>query len=327
MKILVTGGAGFIGSSLCEYLVNKNYKVIVVDNLKNGNLENLKKIKHKIKFIKKDISKKNCFEDKNFEGIHSVFHLAALADIVPSIKFPRKYFESNVIGTLNVLEFCRNNNVKKLIYAASSSCYGLPKNLPVKENDIIDTRYPYSSTKYIGEKLILDWAKIYKMHNVSLRFFNAYGPRSRTNNSYGAMFGVFLSQKINNKPLTVVGSGKQTRDFIFISDLINGIIKAWQKGGAGEIYNIASGKETSVNQIVKLLEHKIVKIPKRPGEPDRLLSNINKAKKKLGFKPKVDIKAGVKIMINNISNWKKTVLWTPKKIKIETKEWFRYLGK
>ena len=327
MKIVVTGGAGFIGSSLCEYLVKKKHEVIVVDNLSNGNIKNLAKIKKKISFIKKDILTPNCFNGKIFKNVHTVFHLAALADIVPSIQFPRKYFDSNVSGTLNVLEYCRKNNISKLIYAASSSCYGMPRRMPVKENALIDTKYPYSLTKFLGEELILSWAKIYGMNNISLRFFNAYGPRSRTNNNYGAMFGVFLSQKINNQPLTIVGSGKQTRDFIFISDLVDGIYKAWKRGKSGEVYNIASGKETSVKKVAYLLKHRFVNIPKRPGEPDKLMANINKAKKNLGFKPKISIDMGVKIMLKNIANWKKTPLWTPKKIKVATKDWFKFLGK
>ena len=327
MKILVTGGAGFIGSSLCEKLIKKKHKVVVVDNLINSNIKNLDKIKNKITFLKKDITKNNCFNDKIFNNIDVVFHLAALADIVPSIKHPSKYFDTNVGGTLNVLEFCRNNRVKKLIYAASSSCYGILNKVPINENDKIDNQYPYSLTKYLGEQLVLKWAKIYKMHNVSLRFFNAYGPRSRTNTNYGAMFGVFLSQKINNKPLTIVGDGKQTRDFIYITDLIEGIYNGLKKGKSGEVYNIASGKEVSILKIAKLLNHKFVFISKRPGEPDRLKADIRKAKNHLGFNPKISIKEGVKIMLQNINNWKKAPIWTTSKIKIETKDWFKYLSK
>ena len=168
------------------------------------------------------------------------FHLAGLADIVPSIKEPSKYFKANVEGTLNVINASKEKKIRKLVYAASASCYGLPKSFPTSEKDQIDTRYPYALTKYLGEKLVLDWSRVYKANNLSLRFFNVYGPKSRTSGAYGAVFGVFLAQKLYNKPLTVVGNGKQTRDFIHVYDLVSGLIKAAKKGKPGEIYNIGA---------------------------------------------------------------------------------------
>jgi len=325
MNVLITGGAGFIGSNLCDYLVSKNFKVVIIDNLETGSLKNLKKSKNKIKFIKVDITKKNQLKDKYFKNIDIVFHLAALADIVPSINNPEKYFNTNVKGTLNILQKCKNNGVRKLIYAASSSCYGIPKKIPIKENADINPEYPYALTKYLGECLVLHWSKVYKMHNISLRLFNAYGPRSRTNSNYGAMFGVFLSQKINNKPLTIVKNGKQTRDFLFISDLVKALYKASIFGKKGNIYNVSSGKEISVNKIAKLLNHPVIFIPKRPGEPPRLLGNINKVKKIFKWKPNVSIEKGVEIMVKNISQWKSAPIWTAMKIKKATKNWFKYL--
>ena len=325
MKILITGGAGFIGSNLCEYLISKNFHVTVLDNLETGNIDNLKQVKKKIKFYKADISKKQNLKDSFFKDIDVVYHLAALADIVPSINNPEKYFNTNVLGTLNVLEKCKKNRVKTFIYAASSSCYGIPKKLPIKENSLIKPEYPYALTKNLGENLVLHWSKVYGMNNISARLFNAYGPRSRTNNNYGAMFGVILSQKINNKPLTVVGDGNQTRDFLFISDLVHALYKIIYKGKKGEIYNISSGREVSVNKIVKLMNHPKVHIPKRPGEPERLKGDIQKAKKHLNWKPLVSIEKGVKIMLLNINSWKTAPVWTPKKIKKATKDWFKYL--
>lgn len=325
MKALVSGGAGFIGSALCEYLLNKNFKIIVFDNLSTGNINNLSNLKKKIIFIKVDISEKEKLQDRYFRGVDVVFHMAALADIIPSINNPENYYKSNVQGTLNLLEKARKNGVKKFIYAASSSCYGLPRKLPVSEKAIIDTQYPYALTKYLGEKLVLHWAKVYKMNNISLRFFNVYGPKSRTNTNYGAMFGVFLAQKLKNKPLTIIGNGKQTRDFLFISDLIEGIYKSWKFGKPGQIFNLASGKEISVMKIANLINHKVKFIPKRPGEPDRLRGDISKAIRELKWKPKINIEEGVKIMLNNIENWRKAPVWTPKLIKRETKSWFKFL--
>ncbi len=217
--------------------------------------------------------------NKYFDKIDWVFHLAGLADIVPSIDNPTQYFNSNVKGTLNILESSRRANIKKLIYAASASCYGIPDKYPTNENSKINPQYPYALTKLIGEQLIFHWFKVYNMPNISLRFFNAYGPKSRTTGAYGAVFGVFLAQKLAGKPLTIVGDGNQTRDFIHVYDLVDAIIKAAQKGKHGETYNVGNGKETSVNLIANIIGGIKVHVPKRPGEPDRSMADITKIKK------------------------------------------------
>ena len=222
-KCIVTGGAGFIGSNLTEKLVSLGHKVTVIDNLSTGRKSNLKTVINKINFINADISKFKNLKDQIFKNVDWVFHIAGVADIVPSIENPQKYFHSNVTGTLNLLEICRKNHIKKFIYAASASCYGIPKKFPTSERSEIQIEYPYALTKNLGEQLVMHWAKVYKMPNISLRFFNVYGPKSRTTGAYGAMFGVFLAQKLNNKPLTIVGDGNQTRDFIHVFDLVDAI--------------------------------------------------------------------------------------------------------
>ena len=327
MECIVTGGAGFIGSNLCQKLIELGHKVTVIDNLSTGIESNLKKIKEKINFKKLDISKIQDLDEVSFQDIDWVFHLAGIADIVPSIKNPNKYFLSNVLGTLNILEKSKIAKVKKFIYAASASCYGIPENFPTKETEKIKPEYPYALTKNIAEQLVMHWAKIYNMPNISLRFFNAYGPNSRTTGAYGAMFGVFLAQKLNNKPLTIVGNGKQTRDFIHVSDLVEAVIKIADSKKNNEIYNLASGKETSVNHIAKIIGGETINIPKRPGEPDRSLADISKIKKEIDWEPKIKIDDGVKMMLEIIDNWKEAPVWTPEKISEVTKPWFRYLKK
>jgi UDP-glucose 4-epimerase len=324
-KCLVTGGAGFIGSHLVDRLVKDKNKVIVIDNLVTGNMKNLSNVKKKIKFINLDVAKYSKRFENLFKNVDFVYHLAALADIVPSINNPKKYYETNVTGTMNVLHASKKNKVKKIIYAASSSCYGIPKKYPINENASINVKYPYALTKYLAEELVLHWGKVYKMKNISLRFFNTYGPRSRTSGAYGAVFGVFLAQKINNKPLTVVGSGNQTRDFLFVKDLIEAITIVTKKINRSSIFNIASGIETKVNQIAKIIGGTRVNIPKRPGEPMRLKADIKKIKKATGWYPKIKIEEGVKIMLQNINDWSDAPIWTKKKIKKETKNWFKYI--
>ena len=324
-KYIVTGGAGFIGSHVVEYLVKRKKKVIVLDNLSTGRLENLKDLIKDIKFIKCDLSKKGNW-NKEFSGKYYVIHLAALADIVPSIQDPKKYFESNVSSTLNLLEASKKGKILKFVYSASSSCYGIPKKYPTKENEKINAKYPYALTKKIGEDLVVHWSKLYKIPFISLRLFNVYGTRSRTSGTYGAMFGVFLAQKLSGKPFTIVGSGNQTRDFTFVSDVVDAFIKSCRSNIKNEIFNIGSGKTISINKITKLLKGKKVYIKKRPGEPDCTFADISKIRKKMGWKPKINIEKGIKILIKNIEYWKKAPVWTPKKINIATKLWFKYLS-
>ena len=327
MKSLVTGGAGFIGSNLVDLLVKKKHKVIVLDNFSTGRRSNLKEhTKKNVKVIKIDISK-NKNLDKYFYGVDYVFHLAGLADIVPSIENPKKYFDANVLGTFNVVTASNKAKIKKFIYAASASCYGFPKQFPTKEDSDIKPMYPYAFTKRQGEELVMHWNKVFDFPAISLRFFNCYGPRSRTTGVYGAVFGVFLAQRLASIPLTIVGNGKQTRDFIHVSDLVNAVLKAAYSKKTGKIYNLAGGKEIQVNKIARLIGGKTVNIPKRPGEPDRSLGDITKIKKDLNWKPKVKIENGVEDLLRNIKSFKDAPIWTPKKIKKATKSWFKLLKK
>lgn len=324
-KAIVTGGAGFIGSHISELLVKKGYHVTVIDNFATGRLENLIKIpKKKIEIVKADVADFKKIE-KKFKNVKYVFHLAALADIVPSIEEPEKYFKSNVNGTLNVLRASKKYKVRKLVYAASASCYGIVKNFPTSEKEKISTEYPYALTKNLGEKLLVHWSKVYNLQTISLRLFNVYGLRSRTTGAYGAMFGVFLAQKINNKPLTIVGDGKQTRDFTYVTDVAEAFYMAAKSKIYHEIFNVGTGKPTSVNYIAKKLGGSTVRIPKRPGEPNKSEANIRKIGRFLRWKPKVKIDDGIKIMLANINDWSKAPVWTPKKINIKTKKWFQYL--
>ena len=207
MLTLVTGGAGFIGSHLVESLLAQGHQVTVVDNLACGRRENLPSHENLV-FKNVDICDRSALQSC-FDGIDWVFHLAGLADIVPSIENPSAYFKANVEGTLNVLEFAHAAGVKRFVYAASSSSYGVPDRYPTPETTPIRPQYPYALTKYMGEELVLHWEQIYKLPAVTLRLFNVYGPRSRTSGTYGAVFGVFLAQKNHGKPFTVVGDGSQ----------------------------------------------------------------------------------------------------------------------
>src|SRR3990167_8265641 len=326
MKTLVTGGAGFIGSHLSELLISKGHEVLAVDNLASGRLENLKGVvSHpRFKFAEADIRDESSLRPL-FEGVDWVFHLAGLADIVPSIEMPAQYYSTNVTGTFNVLECARQCGVKRFLYAASSSSYGIPDMYPTPESSPIKPQYPYALTKYMGEELVLHWAKVYKFPTVSLRLFNVFGTRSRTTGAYGAVFGVFLAQKLNGRPFTVVGDGTQTRDFTYVTDVAEAFLCAAESGIAGEAMNVGSGNHYSVNRLVELLGGDIEYIPKRPGEPDCTFADTAKIKKMLNWQAEISFEEGVKKLLERIDDFKDAPLWDTKSIQEATKLWFKYL--
>lgn len=326
-KAVVSGGAGFIASHLVEELVSAGYKVIIIDNFSTGREENIASIgEENIEVVRNDITE---FDNilPYFKDAEYVFHLAALADIVPSIQNPLLYHRSNVDGTAVMLECARLSGAKKFIYAASSSCYGIPAAYPTSENEPINPQYPYALTKYIGEEYVKHWGRVYGLPYISLRLFNVFGPRSRTSGTYGAVFGVFLAQKLADKPFTVVGDGNQTRDFVFVKDVAKAFLAAAESGVKNEIMNVGTSKPVSVNKLASLLGGSKVHIPERPGEPRATHADIRKIKIMLGWSPSTAFEEGVKIMLDNIEYWRKAPVWTPDAINEATKEWFQYLKK
>ena len=324
---LVTGGAGFIGSHMVDLLLSKKYKVRVIDNLIGGHKKNLSHHKNNpnLKFNKFDICKLKP-NNKFFKNVDYVFHFAGIGDIVPSIENPIKYMMTNTQGTINVLESARYAKVKKFIYAASASCYGITKK-PVRENFKISLEHPYALSKYLGEKSALHWHKVYGLPVNSIRIFNAYGKRVRTTGAYGAVIGVFFKQKISNKPLTVVGDGKQSRDFVHVTDVAKAFLSAAKTKYIGRIYNVGTGKNQNINFLTKLIGGKKVFIPDRPGESKNSCANISKIKKELRWKPSVNFRDGITDMLKEIHKWKDAPLWTPKKISKATRNWFNYISK
>jgi UDP-glucose 4-epimerase len=326
LRVMITGGAGFIGSHLVDECLKRGYEVRVLDDLSVGRLNNLSAHKGnpKLQIIKADVAEYSHIQ-RQFIGVNWVFHLAARADIVPSIQMPMTYHRANVDGTINVLEAARANGVQRFIYAASSSCYGIAKQFPTPESAPISPEYPYALTKYLGEQYVMHWARVYGLPALSLRFFNVFGPRARTSGTYGAVFGVFLSQKLHGKPLTVVGDGKQTRDFTYVADIVSALLTAAESDVVGEIFNVGSGDTYSVNSLVELLGGPVIHIPKRPGEPDCTFADIAKIRNVLKWNPKVKFADGVRELLKDIELWKDAPVWTPDTIAEATKDWFKYL--
>jgi UDP-glucose 4-epimerase len=327
LTTLVTGGAGFIGSHLVERLLSCGHRVIVLDNFSSGrdeNLAHLKDAKH-LSVHNVDVSDFAAIQPL-FRGVNWVFHLAALADIVPSIQMPRVYHKSNVDGTIAVLEASRNSGVKRFVYAASSSCYGIPDGYPTAETAPIRPMYPYALTKYVAEQYVLHWQQCYGLPCVSLRLFNVYGPRSRTTGAYGAVFGVFLAQKLWRKPFTVVGTGDQTRDFTFVADVVEAFMAAASANIEGQVFNVGSGATRSINYLVSLLGGDVVHIAERPGEPHCTFADVEKISRLLDWKARVTFEEGVQIMLEHIQDWRRAPVWDEGSIAEATKDWFKYLG-
>jgi len=326
-RVLVTGGAGFIGSHLVDRLLDDGHEVIVLDNFATGRHENL--VQHqgheRLRVHQVDVADAELLQPY-FMEVEWVFHLAALADIVPSIQQPLRYHRVNVDGTVAVLEAARSSGVKRFVYTASSSCYGFPDEFPTPETAPIRPMYPYALTKYLGEQYVMHWNRVYKIPSVSLRLFNVFGSRSRTSGAYGAVFGVFLAQKLANKPFTVVGDGTQTRDFTFVTDVVDALVLVAKSELEGEVLNIGSGNTYSINYLAELLGGDVTYIPKRPGEPDCTFADIRKISKMLGWWPRVSFEEGVRIMIEDIEQWRDAPVWDEKSVSEATREWFAHLG-
>lgn len=330
MRSLVTGGAGFIGSHLVDALLAAGDDVVVVDNFATGREENLDAARElsmdRLAVWRLDVAGAVPLASY-FSGVDRVFHLAALADIVPSVERPADYHRANVDGTVAVLEAARAAGVKRFVYAASSSCYGIPEQIPTPETAPLRPQYPYALTKMIGEQYAMHWHRVYGLPVTSCRLFNVYGPRSRTSGAYGAVFGVFLAQKLAGAPLTIVGDGSQMRDFTYVDDVVRGLILASDRGTAiGRVFNLGTGRPTSVAAIAYRIGGDTVRIPKRPGEPDVTCADATLARILLGWEAWIDIHSGIARMLDEIERWRDAPVWTPATIAEATAAWFSRLS-
>ncbi len=296
-NILVTGGAGFIGSHLVDRLSPGN-KVIVLDNLFSGLLSNLEKSNDQITFIKGDILDRALLRDIVAE-VEFIFHLAAHVGNIRSIKDPHFDMDVNIKGTLNLLEACRNSNIKRFVYTSSAAIFGEAKYLPIDEEHPLNPESPYAVSKLAAEKYCLAFHKVHGVPATALRYFNAYGPRQDTS-EYANAIAIFLGRIKDGKPLTIFGDGKQTRDFVFIEDVVTAnILAATQPAAVGEIFNIATGQDNSIEQLVSLIkqasggESPVTYAAPRAGEVRDSRANIDKARKLLRYSPETNLKEGL----------------------------------
>lgn len=325
---VVTGGAGFIGSHMVDRLLDRGFEVRVIDSLVGGRLENLahRRSDPRLTVLVEDLRNLQP-GTAQFDGAEYVFHFAGIGDIVPSIERPLEYMSANVQGTVHALEAARFAGVKKFVYAASSSCYGLADQLPTTEDAPIAPQYPYALSKYQGEEAVFHWGQVYDVPVMAIRIFNAYGPRSRTTGAYGAVFGVFLAQKLAGKPYTVVGDGTQTRDFVFVTDLTEAFFLAAESPCRQEVVNAGADRPQSVNRLVELLGGgEVVHLPKRPGEPDCTWADTSKIRRLLGWEPRVSFEQGVATMLKQIEYWRAAPVWDETSIEAATRTWFSALS-
>jgi len=327
MRCIVTGAAGFIGSHLVDALLNAGHEVLGIDDLSTGRTKNLSvaTASPSFRFLEKNI-RNTSKNDIPFESCDWFFHLAGRADLVPSIVNPEDYFQVNVEGTFRALQLARELGATRFLYAASSTCYGIPETFPTPETTPCKPEHPYALTKLMGEELVMHWHRVYQLPALSLRLFNVYGPRSRTTGAYGAVFGVFLRQKLAGVPFTVVGDGSQTRDFTFVSDVASAFLAAAESNLQGEILNIGSGHTYAVNRLVELLGGEKTYIPRRPGEPDCTFADTAKIRSRIGWSPSVPLEQGVARMLEVIDDWRDAPLWNEQSIAQATADWFKHLG-
>lgn len=290
VKVVVVGGAGFIGSHLADTLIERGFETHVIDNLSGGRREN---INPKAVFHEADIRNLKDIRP-TIKGATYVFHLAALPRVQYSIEHPIETNEVNICGTLNVLVAAKEGGVKRVIYSASSSSYGEQKILPLTEAMQPNPKSPYGLQKYVGELYCRVWSGVYGLETVSLRYFNVYGPRLNPDGAYALAIGKFLKQMKAGKPLTICGDGTQTRDFTHVSDVVRANLLAAEskKVGNGESINIGAGKNFSVNQLAKIIGGSVIHESPRI-EPHDTLADNSLAKKLLGWEPKMKLEKGI----------------------------------
>lgn len=294
--VLVTGGAGFIGSHLVDELIKLGNKVLIIDNLSTGSKENLNP---KAKFFKLDICE---FEKIKpiFKGVDFVFHLAAIPRVPVSVQNPVETSKVNILGTINVFKSSAEAKVKRVVFASSSSVYGDQKVLPLKEDMAPNPKSPYALQKSVGEQVAKLFSNLYNIPIVSLRYFNVYGPRINFDSDYSLVLGKFLKLKSQSKPLTVFGTGSQTRGFCFIDDVVKANIAAATSKNikGGEVINVGSTKSYSINYLAEFIGGKIKYLPEREGDVMHTKADISLAKKLLLWQPEVSFDDGVKRVIN-----------------------------
>jgi UDP-glucose 4-epimerase len=301
LRVLVTGGAGFIGSHLVKALVKAGHQVRVLDNLSTGSIENLADVLDAIEFVRGDVSDYGAVESA-VRGVDAVVHLAALIDVAESVEKPDLYFDVNVRGTYNVAKASRNINT--FVFASSSAVYGEPIRVPIPEDHPLMPKSPYAASKISGEAFVQTFANQYGFRPVILRLFNVYGPKQ--SRAYAGVIIEFIRRVSRGEPPVIFGDGGQTRDFVHVSDVVEAVMLSLRNEGARGVFNIGSGEGVTINHLARLIlklmgreDLRPVYAPPRPGDIRHSIADISRAQKELGFKPKVGLEVGIKELIGH----------------------------
>lgn len=317
MKILITGGAGFLGSHLCEKYVEDGHVVYALDNLMNGNLNNIRVLLHRknFKFIHDDIRRDEVYQ-KLPTDLDAIIHLAAQIHVDRSIVNPAETFKINVEGTLKVLEFSRMNDIKKILFASTSEVYGSAKSVPMDENHPLQAEHPYGVSKIAADRLCYTYNRTYDLGVDIVRCFNLYGPRQK-DTGYGGVIAIFINRVLQNKPPIIYGDGNQTRDYMYVGDAVNAydkVLLSDNNPGRNGI-NFGSGTEVSVNRIAELVigqaganKIKAIHVEPRPVEVQRLFADITLAKTSVAFEPQIEFERGLFLLLDWYNNLK-SELW------------------
>ncbi len=332
MRVLVTGAAGFIGFHLVQELLARGHDVIGIDD---GSTASLRPVDDLLgdNFIPVDISNERSLSGA-VDGklatrrVDCIYHLAAKASIVPSVRHPDTYHAVNVTGTLNMLMLARAYGISRFVYAASGSCYGIPSELPTTELCPVKPLYPYALTKLIGEEYVFHLSRLYGIQAVSLRLFNVFGPRMCLTGGYGGLFSIILPQKFNDAPVVIIGDGGQRRDFVFVTDVAKAFCLAGEHATMQGVFNVGRGQSVSINDILKLLQvskDDIQYLPDRPGEPRVTIADTGKIQS-FGWYPSVSFERGLDAMLEDQARWKSAPVWTRQAIVEAQRQWYECFG-
>lgn len=306
MKIIITGGAGFIGSHIAEYWLEQKARVIIIDNLRTGFIENIP-IHKNVEFVKESITNREIVFEI-LKGANYVFNLAALVSVPESVENPFECNEINVVGIINLLEAAKKYNIQKIVHSSSAAIYGDNPELPKKTTMKPEPKTPYGITKLDGEYYCQFYNQSFGVNAVSLRYFNVYGPRQDPKSQYAAAIPIFISKAIKNEPITIFGDGEQTRDFVYVKDVVEANVLAAQNKEISGVFNVANGRSISIKRLAELIieetdsKSKIVYQPERPGDIKHSLANIDSTREELGFSSKIELIEGIKNTIDYFIN-------------------------
>lgn len=321
-RSLVTGAAGFLGSHLVDLLMKEGHEVIAIDNEINGNWKNLEQWFENPRFkkVNQDILE-IAPEDENFRNLDFIFHLAGLESPVTSLKSPEIFYSTNVHGTVKVLQAAKQSDLKKFIFAGSSAVYG-DASTPTLETDGVAPMTPSCLSKMQAEESVFHWGDVYEFPTNSLRIFNAYGPRDFAKIYPNSVFSIWMQQKANNQPLTIVGDGTHARDFVYCTDVANAFLIAAMEGKDGEVYNIGSGKPSTLNEITDCIKGKKSFIKNKEDEPDKTWADISKIQFDCNWQPRIPLESGVEFSLDVLKDWSDGPSWDQEKLNHYFETWF-----